>query len=97
LRPVKRFGAGGARLEVLRLVYRDGVPAPSFLTADERAALRSRLSPRSDLRRYLAREAVNWAKSRRNDVDAAEAPRWRWKERGGDASAQTSVASKARS
>ena len=84
--------------EVLRLVYRDEVPAPSFLTADERAALRSEVAALAEIGpapNYLAREAVNWAKSRPNDVEAAEAlalavegTRW------GCVDAQTSAASK---
>jgi len=97
------FAPGEAELtvpdsEVLRLVYRDEVPAPSFLTADERAALRSEVAALAEIGpapNYLAREAVNWAKSRPNDVEAAEAlalavegTRW------GCVDAQTSAASK---
>jgi hypothetical protein len=49
---------------------------PEFLTAGERSALASEMKalgaigPASD---YLANEAINWARARPNDMDAAEA------------------------
>ena len=74
------FAPGDAELalpdaELLRLIYGEAVPAPSFLTAADHDALRSELAALARLGsapNYLAREAVEWAKSRSGDGDAAE-------------------------
>jgi hypothetical protein len=61
---------------LLPALYRTGdVPAPSFLSADERATARRELDAMAAIGtapNYLAAEAVKWAKTRPTDLDAAE-------------------------
>jgi hypothetical protein len=62
--------------EVLTALYRSSTPAPSFLTRQERAAVTSERAALAKLGTgavYLADQAVEWAKSRPQDLDAAEA------------------------
>ena len=62
---------------LLPALYRTGnVPAPAFLSADDRAAASRELDAMAALGpapNYLAAEAVTWAKARPSDQDAAEA------------------------
>jgi hypothetical protein len=62
--------------QLLSLLYQGEVPPPSFLSADERAALDRELVALAAIGAaptYLAREAVKWAVARPTDQDAAEA------------------------
>jgi hypothetical protein len=62
---------------LLPALYRSqDVPAPAFLTADERAAVqreRDAMAALGPAPNYLAGEAVKWAKARPADLEAAEA------------------------
>jgi hypothetical protein len=70
-------GSGEPDAEVVRLLYESHENLwPSFLSADERAAVqreRQAIAALGTAPNYLAGDAVNWAKSRPQDVDAAEA------------------------
>jgi hypothetical protein len=76
------FSRGDSRVPVsesalLPILYRgQDVPAPSFVSADERAAAqrdRDALAALGPAPNHLAAEAVTWAKARPSDLDAAEA------------------------
>jgi hypothetical protein len=63
--------------EVVTLLYKSGADmSPSFLSADERAAVqreREALAAIGTAPNHLAAEAVTWAQARPSDLDAAEA------------------------
>jgi len=63
--------------EIIGLLYPDRrVPAPSFITVEERAAAEREMREIAALgamRSYLGTDALKWARDKRRDVDAAEA------------------------
>jgi len=63
--------------EIVGLLYPDRrVPAPSFITVEERAAAEREMREIAALgamRSYLGTAALKWARDKRRDVDAAEA------------------------
>jgi hypothetical protein len=75
--PKGESGVPSSESALLPALYRSGdVPAPSFLSADERAAAareREALAALGPAPNYLAAEAVKWARGRPSDLDAAEA------------------------
>lgn len=74
---VQNKGGVDPDAEVVTLLYDSREDLwPSFLTADERAAVqreRQAMAALGTAPNYLAAEAVTWAKSRPKDLDAAEA------------------------
>jgi hypothetical protein len=68
---------GEAKSELIHLLYQSHiVPFPSFMTADEQAAASRELSEldrAGNAARYLAMAALEWAKQRPSDPEAAEA------------------------
>jgi hypothetical protein len=63
--------------ELVAVLYPDGrIPSPSFLSADERTQTEHELAALGALGsapNYLANEAIQWARARPSDMDAAEA------------------------
>jgi hypothetical protein len=73
----KPQGGVGPDGEIVTLLYKSRADmSPSFLSADERAAVqreREALAAIGAAPNYLAAEAVTWAQARPSDLDAAEA------------------------